>query len=67
MYHVQAESEIRDGVEAFHFTAAYSLEVFRAAQMMDGLLSGELEMDIRLGVYASGKNKGVGGADDFQD
>ena len=58
MYHVQAESEIQDGVEAFHFTEAYSLEDFSADKMMDGLLSGELEMDIRLGVYASGKNKG---------
>ena len=65
MYHVQAESEIQDGVEAFHFTEAYSLEDFSADKMMDRLLSGELEMDIRLGVYASGKNKGVGGADDF--
>ena len=58
MYHVQAESKIIDGVESFHYTEAYSLEDFCADKMMDGLLTGELEIDIRLGVYASGKNKG---------
>lgn len=58
MYHVQAESKIQDGIESFHYTEAYSLEDFNADKMMDGLLTGELEMDIRLGIYASGKNKG---------
>ena len=58
MYHVQAESLIQDGNEFFHFTEAYSLENFSADKMLDGLISGDLEMDIRLGVYASGKMKG---------
>ena len=58
MYHVQAESKVQDGEESFHYTEAYSLENFSADKMLDGLLSGDLEMDIRLGVYASGKRKG---------
>lgn len=58
MYHVQAESMIQDGEESFHFTEAYSLENFSADRMIDGLISGDLEMDIRLGIYASGKRKG---------
>lgn len=58
MYHVQAESINQDGEESFHFTEAYSLENFSADKMLDGLISGDLEMDIRLGVYASGKRKG---------
>lgn len=58
MYHVQAESINQDGEESFHFTEAYSLENFSADKMLDSLISGDLEMDIRLGVYASGKRKG---------
>ncbi len=58
MYHVQAESKLEDGEESFHFTEAYSLEDFSADKMLDSLRTGDLEMDIRLGVYASGKNKG---------
>lgn len=58
MYHVQAESINQNGEESFHFTEAYSLENFSADKMLDGLISGDLEMDIRLGVYASGKRKG---------
>ncbi len=58
MYHVQAESKMEDGKEFFRYTEAYSLENFSADKMIDGLISGELEMDIRLGVYASGKKKG---------
>lgn len=58
MYHVQAESKIQDGEESFHFKEAHSLENFSADKMIDGLISGDLEIDIRLGVYASGKKKG---------
>lgn len=58
MYHVQAESILQDGEESFHFTEAYSLENFSADKMLDGLMSGDLEMDIRLGIYASGEKKG---------
>lgn len=58
MYHVQAKSKVEDGHESFHYCEAYSLENYSADRMIDGLVSGELEMDIRLGVYASGKNKG---------
>lgn len=53
-----AESRIQDGEESFHFKEAYSLENFSADKMIDGLISGDLEMDIRLGVYASGEKKG---------
>lgn len=58
MYHVEAESKIQDGEEEFYYTEAYSLENFSADKMIEGLISGNLEMDIRLGVYASGKRKG---------
>ena len=58
MYHVQADSKIQDGKESFHYNEAYSLENFSADKMIDNLISGELEMDIRLGIYASGKRKG---------
>lgn len=58
MYHVQADSIIENGKESFHYNEAYSLENFSSDEMMDSLLSGELEMDIRLGVYASGDRKG---------
>ena len=58
MYHVQAESKMEGGEEAFHFIEACCLENFSADKMLDGLLSGELEIDIRLGIYASGKRKG---------
>lgn len=58
MYHVQAESKIENGEEFFRFSEAYSLENFSADKLLDGLISGDLEMDIRLGIYASGKRKG---------
>ena len=58
MYHVQAESKLEDGEEFFKFSEAYSLENFSAEKMLDGLMTGDLEMDIRLGIYASGKRKG---------
>lgn len=58
MYHVQAECKMEDGVESFHYSDAYSLENFSADKMLDGLISGDLEMDIRLGIHASGKKKG---------
>jgi len=58
MYHVQADSKIENGKESFHYDEAYSLGNFSSDEMMDALLSGDLEMDIRLGVYASGKKVG---------
>ena len=58
MYHVQAEAKIENGKESFCYDEAYSLENFSAEKMIDGLKSGELEMDIRLGVYASGEKAG---------
>ena len=58
MYHVQAESKVEDGEESFRYSEAYSLENFSADKMLDGLMTGDLEMDIRLGIYASGKKKG---------
>ncbi len=58
MYHVQAESKVENGEESFHYSEAYSLENFSADKMIDGLISGDLEMDIRLGIYASGKMQG---------
>ena len=59
LYHVQADVRVEDdGSESFHYDEASSLSGFSADRMMEGLQSGELEMDIRLGVYASGKKKG---------
>lgn len=59
MYHVQAEVKNGDdGKEEFHYDEAYSLENFSSEKMIDGLQSGDLEIDIRLGVYASGDKKG---------
>ena len=58
MYHVQADSKIENGKESFHYNEAYSLENFSSDDMVDSLMSGDLEMDIRLGVYASGDRKG---------
>ena len=59
LYHVQAEVKKEDdGSESFHYNEAYSLEDFSAERMIEGLKSGELDVDIRLGVYASGDRKG---------
>lgn len=59
LYHVKAETQKKDdGTELFHYDEAYSLEGFSAEKMLDGLKSGELGMDIRLGIYASGVRKG---------
>ena len=58
MYHVQADSKVEDGNESFHYNEAYSLENFSLDDMVASLMSGDLEMDIRLGVYASGNRKG---------
>ena len=59
LYHVQAESKKEDdGSESFHYSEAYSLEDFSVERMIEGLKSGELDVDIRLGVYASGDRKG---------
>ena len=59
LYHVQAEVKKEDdGSESFHYSEAYSLEDFSADRMIEGLKTGELDVDIRLGVYASGDRKG---------
>lgn len=49
MYHVQADSKVEDENESFHYTEAYSLENFSSDDMMASLMSGDLEIDIRLG------------------
>lgn len=59
LYHVEAESKREaDGTESFHYCEAYSLEDFSAERLIEGLKSGELDVDIRLGIYASGQRKG---------
>lgn len=58
MYHVQAKSKLKNGKEHFHYTKAQSLNDFSADKMIAGLISGDLDIDIRLGIYASGKKKG---------
>lgn len=59
MYHVQAEAKRgADGKEQFLYCDADSLSDFSAKSMMESLKSGDLEVDIRLGIYASGDKKG---------
>ena len=59
MYHVQAETQrSNDGTEEFHYDEASSLSGFSGDKMIECVESGELVVDIRLGVYASGDKKG---------
>ena len=59
LYHVQADSKKdKDGVESFHYNEADVLSDFSSEKMFDILKSGDMEVDIRLGVYESGTKKG---------
>ena len=55
VYHVQADSQLNaDGKEEFHYVDADSLENFNSDKMYDLLEKGDMEVDIRLGLHASG-------------
>jgi len=59
LYHVHAESKIdENGVESFHFDRAYALQGVSSKKLLEAIENGDVEIDIRLGVYASGKNIG---------
>ncbi len=59
VYHVQAKVRIDDqGNEEFLYDEVNSLSNFNAEKMIDNLKNGDLSVDIRLGLYASGERKG---------
>ncbi len=59
VYHVQAKTKRdADGNEEFLYDEAISLSDFNAEKMIDNLENGDLSIDIRLGIYASGDKKG---------
>lgn len=59
VYHVQAKSQTgKNGKEEFHYVTADSLENFNSDKMYDLLKKGDMEVDIRLGLHASGEKKG---------
>lgn len=58
MYHVQAESKVEDRDEYFRYFEAYILENFSADKMLDGLMTGDLEIDIRLVFTLQERRKG---------
>lgn len=59
LYHVQAETGVdENGNETFHYTEASALEGFSSDKLMKCIEDGDIEMDIRLGLHASGKQKG---------
>ncbi len=56
---VQAETGVdENGNETFHYTEASALEGFSSDKLMQCIENGDIEVDIRLGLYASGKQKG---------
>ncbi|MBQ9200000.1 MAG: hypothetical protein IJ141_07440 [Lachnospiraceae bacterium] len=59
VYHVQAKTR-RDaeGNEEFYYDEASSLSDFNAEKMIKNLENGDLSVDIRLGIYASGEKEG---------
>lgn len=59
VYHVQAKvNKDYQGNEEFLYDEAYSLSNFNAEKMIRNLENGDLSVDIRLGLYASGEKKG---------
>ena len=59
LYHVQAETGVdENGIETFCYTDASVLEGFSSDKLMKCIEDGDIEVDIRLGLYASGKQKG---------
>ena len=58
MYYVKADSKLKDGHEYFHYREVYYLEHFSAHKMLEHLKEGIIDIDIRIGIYTGGKNKG---------
>ncbi len=53
-----AKGETKSGNEQFHFIEAYLLHSLNAAKFQAAIEKDHLKVDIRIGVYRSGKNKG---------
>ena len=59
LYHVQADSKKdKDGVESYHYNEAHVLSDFSSEKKFDIIKRGDMEVDIRLGVYESGTKQG---------
>lgn len=58
LYYVLADSKIIDGVEHFHYSKAYFLEGFDETKLMECVKSGDIKIDLRIGMYTSGKKRG---------
>lgn len=58
LYYVKAESEFRNGHEYFHYNEAYLLQHFSAEKMLSNIKKGIIDIDIRIGIYTNGKNRG---------
>lgn len=55
---IEAEEKIEKTEHLIKFTNLYLIENFTLDKMIDAIDEGDLAVDIRLGVYASGKNAG---------
>lgn len=58
LFYVKAKSEFREGVEYFHYVEAYHLKHFSAEKLLQHIKDGIIDIDIRIGLYTSGKKKG---------
>lgn len=59
LYYVKAESKQENGHEYFHYKEAYLLQHFSAEKMLCNIKSGIIDIDIRIGIYPTGKKKGA--------
>ena len=55
---IDAETEKRDGWDYFHFTSVKLLSVISFDTFLEGIKTGVVKYDFRIGVYKSGVNKG---------
>lgn len=58
LYYVLAENKFINDIEHFHYVNAYYLEGFDVNKLMECLKTGDIKIDLRIGIYTSGKMKG---------
>lgn len=58
LYYVKAQTKTKDGEEYFLYEDAYFLQKFSAEKMLNNIKSGIIDVDIRIGIHAKGKNIG---------
>lgn len=58
LYYVLAKSKFIDDREYFHYVKAYYLEGFDSQKLMECLKTGDIKIDLRIGIYTSGAKKG---------